>query len=127
MSMMMKMINRIFLFLIFISCNQKTINFTDNNETAVVKTYGSYHSFDLATWNLQEFPLDAANTLKYLPKIIRNMDIDLFALQEIKEESFFFQLLDSLEDYQGELSVSDTYLKLAIIYKKDLISITNKK
>jgi endonuclease/exonuclease/phosphatase family metal-dependent hydrolase len=126
---MMKIINKIFCFLlfIFISCTQKAIDFTDNNETALVKTYGSYDSFDLATWNLQQFPLDLDNTLKYLPEIIRDMDIDLFAIQEIKEESFFFQLLDSLEVYQGELSLSDIYLKLGIIYKKDFISITNKK
>jgi endonuclease/exonuclease/phosphatase family metal-dependent hydrolase len=124
--MVMKMIyTTIFLLIIF--CTQKTINFTDNNESPIVNTYGSTESFDIATWNWKEFPLDSAQTLKYLAKMIRNMDIDLFGIQEIKEESFFFQLLDSLKDYYGDLSSSDNYLKLGIIYKKDFISITNKK
>jgi hypothetical protein len=123
----MKYIYVVIILVFIIFCSQKTINFTDNSETRIVKAYGSSSSFDVASWNLKEFPLDPSQTLKYTVKIIKDMDIDLWGIQEIKEEACFSQLLDSLEDYRGAISPSDNYLKLGIIYKKEFISITNKK
>ena len=123
----MKIINFIITLILILTifCTQKSIHIDDNAEPALVKTYGIDNRFDIATWNLKEFPLDPKKTLSYMTKIIRNLKIDLYAIQEIKDDSYFYQLVDSLEEYNGIISSSENYLKFGIIYRKDIISITN--
>ena len=124
----MKLSFFILLSLIFLTfCNQKTIHIPDEGKEHLVQKVGSDISFDIATWNLKEFPLQSTESVHYIAKMIRDMDIDLFGIQEVKDETYFYQLMDSLENYSGEVSLSENYLKFAIIYKKDLISVSNIK
>ena len=121
----MKLSFFILLSLIFLTfCNQKTIHIPDEGKEHLVQKVGSDISFDIATWNLKEFPLQSTESVHYIAKMIRDMDIDLFGIQEVKDETYFYQLMDSLENYSGEVSLSENYLKFAIIYKKDLISVS---
>jgi hypothetical protein len=110
-----------------ICCCEKT-NFIaglDENRGLISKItrYGSYNSFDLATWNIEHFPKDKRYTAYYLSRIIKAMDLDLIALQEIEDIDIFFTLIDSLEGYTGIVSRLPRYgQKLALIYKDDFIS-----
>jgi endonuclease/exonuclease/phosphatase family metal-dependent hydrolase len=93
-----------------------------------ISQYGSEESFDIATWNIEHFPKDRSYTLPYLTRIIRNIDIDLIAIQEIDEMGLFLRLIDSLDAYQGYVSSLPGYgQRLGIIYKSDIISISDPK
>jgi len=93
--------------------------------TIRISQYGSTESFDIATWNIEHFPKTEDYTIPYLSRIIRDIDIDLIAVQEIEERSSFLQLIDSLDGYHGYVSQLPGYgQRLGIIYKSDIISIS---
>jgi len=118
---------------LLISCSTRTgpeeNNHSNNNEIPDVDKVGSAATFEIATWNLEYFPQMAEETINAVKDLIRDLDIDLIAVQEIASVSGFEQLLDSLPDYDGELSsdvYSDgSYQKTGFIYKKALFSISN--
>jgi endonuclease/exonuclease/phosphatase family metal-dependent hydrolase len=90
-----------------------------------VSRYGSEKSFDIATWNIEHFPKSQGYTIPNLSRIIRDIDIDLIAVQEIDESSSFQILVDSLDGYLGYVSSLPDYgQRLGIIYKSDIISIS---
>ena len=115
--------------LLFIGCNQRSIdpdNSNNNNSNRLVATVGAESSFDIATWNIENFPMKGPTTISYVAQLIKDLDIDLFGLQELDDTASFYRLLDSLPAYNGTISYYPTdYLKLGIIYKKDIISISN--
>lgn len=113
--------------IIFTGCNQRTIEPDDSDKPQpIVQTYGTTATFDMATWNIENFPIQGSSTISYVAQLIRDMDIDLFGIQELDDTDAFYRLLDSLPDYSGNISNLPTnYLKLGIIYKKDIISISN--
>jgi endonuclease/exonuclease/phosphatase family metal-dependent hydrolase len=112
-----------------IGCNQRSIDPNDsnnNNSKRLVATVGTASSFDIATWNIENFPMKGPTTISYVAQLIKDLDIDLFGVEEIDDAASFYRLLDSLPDYNGVVSYYPTdYLKLGIIYKKDFISVSN--
>jgi len=125
----LKSVNILFLIVIifFIGCNQRTVDPDDSGEqTHIVAKYGTSSTFDIATWNIEQFPLQGSQTIQYVAQLIKDMDIDLFGLQELNDVSAFNQLLDSLPNYDGRISnLPSGTLKLGLIYKKDFISVSN--
>ena len=116
--------------LLYLGCNQRSIDPDDSNinddANRLVQSYGSETTFDIATWNIEHFPIKGPTTISYVAQLIKDMDIDLLGLQEMDEATSFYRLLDSLPDYNGIVSdYPNDYLKLGIIYKKDIISISN--
>jgi hypothetical protein len=111
------------------SCNK--IDILEQNpgikfETFAVSKYGSEKCFDLATWNIEHFPKNKNYTITYLYRIIKRIDIDLIAFQEIDRNQSFVQLLDSLDHYRGYISPLPEYgQRMAILYKSDFISISD--
>lgn len=128
----MKIPNKIAIYLLMIafifSCSQRSIDPGDSDNPDIVKrlvnAVGSDTYFDIATWNIETFPVNATYTVSYTAQLIKDLDIDLIGLQEMNNPSAFYNLLDSIPSYNGILSEhpSDTY-KLGIIYKKEFISI----
>jgi exonuclease III len=113
--------------IIIFSCNQRSIDPDNNsNSNRLVKIVGSESYFDIATWNIEHFPIQGSTTISYVAQLIKDMDIDLFGLQELDDVTSFYRLLDSLPDYNGIISNYPTdYSKLGIIYKKDFISVSS--
>jgi len=115
--------------LAILSCNQRSIEPKDpdnNNTNRLVASVGLDTHFDIATWNIERFPINGSTTISYVSQLVRDLDIDMFGLQEMNDASSFYRLLDSLPDYYGIVSAYPTdILKLGIIYKKDIISISN--
>jgi endonuclease/exonuclease/phosphatase family metal-dependent hydrolase len=110
------------------ACNEKAIlegipkTPMDNIQ---VSRYGSEKSFDIATWNIEHFPRSQSYTIPNLSRIIRNIDIDLIAVQEIDKSSSFQILIDSLDGYMGYVSPLPDYgQRLGIIYKSDIVSLS---
>ena len=123
---------KIFLFLsvtFFIGCSGENILQEDPEiiiEDLQISKYGSDTSFDIATWNIETFPKRLSYTLPYLAQIIHDIDIDLIAVQEIDDRTSFFSLIDSLEGYEGYLSSLPDYgLQLGLIYKSDVVTVTD--
>ncbi len=92
-----------------------------------IPTRGTGHTLEVATWNLEFFgdpnqkPPDDERVLDKVEEVIRGAQIDLWALQEIREPSFFYRLLDSLgSDYAGQLG-PDTYLRLGFVYRTEVL------
>ena len=95
-----------------------------------IPAYGHETTFELATWNVENFPKNN-KTLDLVKVIINDIDIDLIAVQEIASVSVFNQLLDSLPGWKGDLSSDKyrdgSYQKTGILYKSEFISVSSLK
>jgi len=81
---------------------------------------GTDSTFDIITWNIQNFPKHNT-TLNYLLELISIMDPDIIALQEIENETVFNTLKNSLDNYDGILTNSSSFnLNLALLYSTDI-------
>ncbi len=95
--------------------------------TDLVPAAGNDSTFEMATWNIENFPKDA-NTAKVVADLIASMDIDMVALQEIQNEAAFDELVSRLRGYEGLVSshtYSDgSYQKVGYIYRTSLLSVS---
>jgi endonuclease/exonuclease/phosphatase family metal-dependent hydrolase len=107
-------------------CSQRSLDPLDDADSRrLVRQYGSDQTFDIATWNIERFPLQGRTTVSYLAQLIRDIDIDMIGIQEIGDADFFASLLDSLPGYAGFLSgLPQDNLKLGILYKHNFISVS---
>ena len=122
--------------LVFIfSCN-KRINSPDDLEIPDslridIPRFGSDISFEVVSWNLQNFPRLGEQTIQDVAEIVYDLDADLFGLQEIEDTSSFRRLLSFLPDYEGiysdDLYSGTEYQKTAVIFNKEMITISGKK
>ncbi|MEN8154907.1 MAG: hypothetical protein ABFR75_12885, partial [Acidobacteriota bacterium] len=91
---------------------------------------GQDKTFELVTWNMHNYPDNGDKSKESYKIIIENLDIDLYAVQEIASTSSFDALMDLLPGYSGIYS-DDTYgngyQKTGIIYKNDMIEILSKE
>ncbi len=87
-------------------------------------SFGTQDTFEVMTWNLENFPKNSTTTINYVTQIIEALDIDLIAIQEINNEASFLQLVSNLPDYYGYLE-STSYDGLALLYKSDATRINN--
>lgn len=81
---------------------------------------GTDTTFELATWNLREFPLAGDSTVKLVAEIMLTLGLDLYALQEISDTLAFQRLLNRLPGYRGLYSRDDYgsfYQKTGIVYR----------
>jgi hypothetical protein len=125
-----RLIFSITLTLLFLSCSQRTASPDiplDDSTSPLVSTYGSASTVDIATWNIETFPLRTSSTVNYLNRIFRDLQVDLIGVQEISNPSYFNSLLDSLSDspYSGVIAPRDNFLRLGFIYNRDVISVSN--
>ncbi|KQC11651.1 MAG: hypothetical protein APR54_10690 [Candidatus Cloacimonas sp. SDB] len=88
--------------------------------------FGMDETLEIMTWNVQNFPKNDLITVSYMVEIIQNLDIDIIALQEIESYSYFTELLDYLEGWDGYKANSASYnIDLAYIYKVGVIEVEN--
>lgn len=94
----------------------------------VVPRVGTPETLDVATWNIENFPL-AATTPKVVADLITSLGLDVIAVQEIASESAFTELVTRLPYHRGALSghaYSDgSYQKVGYIYREDLVEVSD--
>ena len=91
-----------------------------DSEVVTTDSFGTNNTLEVMTWNLKEFPL-TSNTVKYTSSIIKKLDVDIVALQEIQNSTSFNALNDSLENWNSYRANSAGYdINLAFLYKKTL-------
>lgn len=85
-------------------------------------SFGTDTTFEIMTWNIENFPKNDQSTIDYVTEIIRALDIDLIALQEISDTNSFKQILNELDGYEVYFK-SDWYAGLTYLYKSEIIEI----
>ena len=81
---------------------------------------GTDSTFDIITWNIENFPKQNS-TVDYLLELIPIFDADIIALQEIESATDFQNLINSLNNYDGIVTNSASYnINLALLYSTDL-------
>jgi endonuclease/exonuclease/phosphatase family metal-dependent hydrolase len=97
------------------------INFS-NAQNLNIPAFGTDSTFEAITWNIEWFPKNGQTTVNYVHEIILDLDVDLLALQEIDDKTYFDQLLEGLDGWDGYYVVSE-YSNLAYIYKTDEVEV----
>ncbi len=83
-------------------------------------------SLELVTWNMLNFPDNGNRSIESYKLIIENLDVDIYAVQEIADTWSFDNLMNDLSDYDGLYSddtYGSSYQKTGIIYKKNMFTI----
>lgn len=84
--------------------------------------YGQDETLEIVTWNLENFAKQDQTTVDYLVRLIEASDVDVIALQEIQDLTWFRRLTDGLDGwsgYRGTGAYDD--LNLAYIYKTAVV------
>ena len=108
------------LFLLDSCAENKNIFIPDNSIQL-----GTESTLDIITWNIKRFPKQDDTTVDYIVKLIDSMDVDIIALQEIADSSYFRKLVDSLDGWSGYRSPYNNGWNLAYIYKNSAIKKIN--
>jgi endonuclease/exonuclease/phosphatase family metal-dependent hydrolase len=80
-------------------------------------------TFDIATWNIEWFgdanngPTNTALQLQNVIEVIKRMDMDVYALQEVSNTALFRTLVESLDEYNGFVANYAQSQKVAWLYK----------
>lgn len=95
--------------------------------TDLVPAAGNDATFELATWNIENFP-KGVSTPKVVADLIASLDIDMVALQEVQDQVAFEEVVARLRGYDGLVSshtYSDgSYQKVGYIYRTELVSVS---
>ncbi len=94
--------------------------------------FGTDTTLELVTWNIEHFPKNLDTTLEYAAQIIRGVNADIYALQEIESSTYFNDLIailnfdDLINTWDGYRATSASYsVNLAYIYKSNILGNTN--
>ncbi len=113
-------------------CAKKSPYTPADNTVPVLEdmTFGRDSTFEVVTWNVEQFPKQYGTTLDYLTTAMLVLDAEVYALQEISSQSYFNQLVDDLNmidtvnTWAGYRSTEASYdLNLAMIYKSSGMTI----
>ncbi|WP_425391764.1 endonuclease/exonuclease/phosphatase family protein [Ekhidna sp.] len=76
----------------------------------------SESELDVVTWNIENFPMQS-NSVEVVTDIIRELDADIYAIQEIDEIDAFNAVIESLDGYEGVAYDVRGGIELGFIYK----------
>lgn len=95
----------------------------DEEDPRVVDPIGSAATLEIVTWNIEYFP-KTAETVERVAAVLKNLDADVYCIQEISDKNAFTSLVASLEGYAGSVSSATTFLHLGVIYKTEFVTLT---
>jgi exonuclease III len=87
-------------------------------------SFGTDSTLEVVSWNIEWFPKNTQTTVNYVTQIIRALDVDVLALQEIKDTNRFKQMVATLDGYSCYFR-SGYFAGLAYIYKHTVIEIND--
>jgi len=118
------------------SCNKRVNNDTTQppQDRISIPEFGTQNTFEVACWNIEFFGNSPEHNAELqiidVAEIIKDLNIDLFAVEEIASVAAFKALLDSLPNYDGVVATQTSPsfpLWTGIIYKKSIITISNEQ
>lgn len=93
----------------------------------LVRKVGTALTLDIATWNIENFP-QSSTTPEVVADLITSLDLDVIAVQEIRDVEAFEELDQRLPHHKGVLSPhtygDGSYQKVGFLYREDLVSLT---
>ncbi len=121
--------NRLILFalaisLIMVSCRKPASSSNEGTDFSDCVICGSDNTFDIATFNIQEYPRYNQETAKVVAELIKQMNVDIIALQEISSEEEFDKLVERLIGWEGiYYPIDNSVWNLAYLYKVSEVDI----
>lgn len=122
--------NRLFFLLsllLLVQCNERLPNASDelpSSDRIDLAPFGLDNTLEIASWNIEQFPKHS-RTVEDVREIILDLDVDIFAIQEITNVDSFQALVNSLPEYEGRVGVNASNFSLwpGIIYKTSLVTV----
>lgn len=97
-------------------------------QASLVSPRGEETSLEIVTWNIEWFPREGEPTVQAVRQLIDDLEVDLYAIQEIADTAAFRSLLESLPGYDGLWSPDayswGDYQKTGIIWRTDQIAVS---
>ena len=104
-----------------IDSNLNNIKFIDSStDDWDVPSINTEEGLEIITWNCEFFPTANDSTIRALSEVVKDLNADIIAFQEIRKPGWFEKLMQNLSDYEYVLSLQSSFMDLAIIYKKDM-------
>ncbi len=85
-------------------------------------SFGTDNTFDIVTWNIEWFAKDGQKTADSVARIIRSLDAEILALQEISDTFLFNKMINKLDGYRWFYDPG-YYGGLAYVFKSDVIEV----
>ncbi|MCP4581131.1 MAG: T9SS type A sorting domain-containing protein [candidate division Zixibacteria bacterium] len=92
---------------------------------AIVEPRGTEETFDIATWNVEQFPKRGQRTIDTLAILINDLELDLIAMQEITDTLAFRDLVSQLDGWEGLYSPDYSGLKTGVLYRTDQVTVVS--
>ena len=106
------------------SCRKKPFNGNEEIDFSECVISGSANTFDIITFNIQEYPRYDEETAEVVAELIKGMNVDIIALQEISSEAEFDKLVKRLIGWESEYyPINNSVWNLAFLYKVSEISL----
>jgi endonuclease/exonuclease/phosphatase family metal-dependent hydrolase len=87
-------------------------------------SFGEDDSFDVMTWNLEDFPKSGSITIDSVRKIIDGLEIDVIGMQEIDDTTALREVVDGLDEY--EMFIAEGFFTgLVYVYNKNTVQINS--
>ena len=97
---------------------------TDNSESYDIIDFGSHQTFDVLTWNIENFPKNYEVTTDYVSEFILGLNVDVIALQEIENQNAFDNLINSLgPQWEGYRADDGNWGELSYLINTNFIEI----
>ena len=87
-------------------------------------TFGTDSTLEVVTWNIEWFPKNGSTTINYVTQIIKALDVDILAIQEIDDTNAFKQMMANLDGFDCYFR-SGYFAGLGYIYKTEFIEIND--
>jgi endonuclease/exonuclease/phosphatase family metal-dependent hydrolase len=85
---------------------------------------GTDQSLDIVTFNIETFPVNGYSSVISVASLLKTINADVYALQEIASESGFDQLVDLMPGYTGLFYlINNSDWNLAYIFKTSEVSV----
>jgi len=110
-------------------CGERRVTDSNPPPPGFITPQGQSSTLELVTWNIENFP-QFNSTVQTVGSIIKALDVDLYAIQEITDTTAFRALIEELPEYDGFFSEDEYswgYLKTGIIYKRAVISVSQRR
>ncbi|RMG67210.1 MAG: hypothetical protein D6715_05285 [Calditrichaeota bacterium] len=114
----------------FSGCNRRV----SNPETPLppsdridVPTFGQPNTLEVATWNIETFPMLGGQTVEDVVEIMLDLKVDIYALEEITDASAFRNIYQNLPHHSGRLAnfQSGGNLRTGVIYDTTVVELVS--
>ena len=95
-----------------------------NAQTIDDLEFGTDTTLDIVSWNIEWFPKNSS-TSNYVEEILRNLNADIYALQEIDDTILLEQVVSNISGYETYFK-SSYYGGLAYVYNSNTISVNDQ-